>query len=97
MWEGEALWIALVITLECSLEFTEKVGQKGIHPAGGSGRLPAEGALLTSPPGNLLNFGLLVGKCPAQGLLLADSVCLRIRVVFPCGALEISYPYQRRL
>lgn len=43
-------------------EFIEKVGQKGIHPAGGTGRLPAEGALLTSPQDNLLNFGLLVGK-----------------------------------
>lgn len=44
-------------------EFIEQVGQKGIHPAGGSGRLPAEGALLTSPQGSL------VGK--RQGLLLA--------------------------
>lgn len=73
-------------------EFIEKVGQKGIHPAGGSGRLPAEGALLTSPQGNLINFGLLVGKCPAQGLLLADSMCLRIGVVFPCGGFGNLLP-----
>lgn len=45
-------------------EFIEKVGQKGIYPAGGRRRLlPAEGTLCTSPHGNLINFGLLVAKC----------------------------------